>query len=466
MNLIQQTRLVIETQTPMAINSGLREVGFDSQLARDANGLPYIPGTSIAGVWRNLAERLLDKSVADLWFGSTERRSTLAISDGVLLDSKQNLVKGLVSKADINADELLKVLVLARPHHRDRVALNDRGVASETAKFDQILLPKGLRFCIDVRWQGEESQLTDWQALIALWQTKLFALGADTRNGLGQIKIIGCAEQSTDLTDVSTVHPANKIRDFYTQPLPSSHNLNEVDVAPICAMTLQAESYWRFGSGTQLLNAQQTDADIISYSEPSVIWRNGQADWQGNKPVLCGSAIKGIIAHRVAFHYNQLTERFAETIADENHDLWQSRPEALSQLFGQNEVIDKTNGNVITEAVAGRLIVEDSPVEFNQEDISVRYHNSIDRFTGGVRQGALYSEELIYQPKLQVNVWLLPGKAIDPQVIQALELALDDIAYGYVPLGAGAGRSTSLMNPEPINYNKSQLSRLSQEVGL
>ena len=60
MNLIQQTRLVIETQTPMAINSGLREVGFDSQLARDANGLPYIPGTSIAGVWRNLAERLLD----------------------------------------------------------------------------------------------------------------------------------------------------------------------------------------------------------------------------------------------------------------------------------------------------------------------------------------------------------------------------------------------------------------------
>lgn len=457
------TRLVIETKAPMAINSGHRETSFDTQLVRDANGLPYIPGTSIAGVWRNLTTRLINDSMAELWFGSTEQRSRITIGNGQIVNSQNEAVSGLISGTQIEQDSILSKLILARPHHRDRVAINDRGVASEKAKFDQILLPKGVRFCIELQWFGEDDLESEWQALLALWQTKLFALGANTRNGLGQVSLVGLQQQFIDLADLSGVHPADKITLFDQQPLPISHQLSQVQQTPLCELTLQGDAYWRFGRGSVLLG--NNEADIISYSEPSLVWQQGKAQWQSAQPVLCGSAIKGILAHRVAFHYNRLTERFAESLAEESNQTWETRPAALAQLFGQVEQFDEHN-NVLSEALAGRLIIEDSPVEFNPDEVTVRYHNSIDRFTGGVRKGALYTEELLYQPILTVRIWLLPGKAIDSILYQAFERTLDDLAQGLLPLGAGAGRGVSLLKPQPITYHKENLVRLTTEVGL
>ena len=61
-------RYIIETTSPMAINSGRRETGFDTQLARDANDLPYIPATSFTGVWRHLTQSLLGEKQVKQWF--------------------------------------------------------------------------------------------------------------------------------------------------------------------------------------------------------------------------------------------------------------------------------------------------------------------------------------------------------------------------------------------------------------
>ncbi|MFA0704086.1 RAMP superfamily CRISPR-associated protein, partial [Vibrio sp. 10N.222.48.A8] len=55
-------------------------------------------------------------------------------------------------------------------------------------------------------------------------------------------------------------------------------------------------------------------------------------------------------------------------------------------------------------SVAGSLWVEDADIEY--EHIVIRHHNSIDRFTGGVRKGALYSEELLYQPRFTISMYL------------------------------------------------------------
>lgn len=458
MTVLKLARIVIETQTPMAINSGLREVGFDSQLARDANGLPYIPGTSIAGVWLNQASKpnpTQQKINTEKWFGSTQQRSLLKISNGVLVDSEGKLVKGLVLPSKIENDALLSRLSQARPHHRERVAINDRGVAADKAKFDQILLPKGIRFCVDISFESEQLDTGEWQRLLSLWHSRLFALGADTRNGLGQIKVIGVQEAHIDLSDLTETHPADKISEFFANPLPTSHTLSEQET-PLIELQLKVDGYWRFGRGTQLLNTNGLDADMISYSEPSVSWQDGIPCWQDPEPVLCGSAIKGILAHRSAFHYNRITERFAETLADKTNQEWETRPDALADLFGK---IDDAH----QASKAGRLMIEDSPIEYKPEQVTVRYHNSIDRFTGGVRRGALYSEELLYEPTISVRIWLLPGEPIEQNLVQALEATMDDLTNGLLPLGAGAGRGTSLIKPtDPIG--KGTLAHLSSEA--
>ena len=40
------TRVVIEAATPLAVGTGNKSVLTDALVARDLNGLPYIPGSS------------------------------------------------------------------------------------------------------------------------------------------------------------------------------------------------------------------------------------------------------------------------------------------------------------------------------------------------------------------------------------------------------------------------------------
>ena len=47
-------RFVIEAKTPLAVGSGEKDITTDALVATDVNGLPYIPGTAIAGVVRSM----------------------------------------------------------------------------------------------------------------------------------------------------------------------------------------------------------------------------------------------------------------------------------------------------------------------------------------------------------------------------------------------------------------------------
>ena len=46
-------RIIIEAKTPLNIGSGVKGIKSDSLVLRDINGLPFIPGTTIAGLLRH-----------------------------------------------------------------------------------------------------------------------------------------------------------------------------------------------------------------------------------------------------------------------------------------------------------------------------------------------------------------------------------------------------------------------------
>lgn len=462
MSKVYLTRLIIETQSPMAINSGNREVGFDSQLARDANNLPYLPATSIVGVWRNLAQHIMPDQV-DTWFGytgknqtqtNTAQSSVLTVSDGVIHNSKNVPVTGLLTPAQIEQDELLSLLVQARPFHRERVSINDRGVAKNTGKFDQILLPKGVRFCVDIKFYDDklsndiDTYKAQWKALVNCWQHPLFVLGASTRNGLGKVKIVANNTQEIDLTKPKKA--IDHLRKFAEKTtIPTHCNLPESEEKCFAKLPLKALDNWRCGSGSVLLGKHQTDKTIsmITYSESNVVWTNmknkSKAYISAPSPVLCGSSIKGILAHRIAFHWRKheankgQANMWAHQMEDAHHQEWEKRPEVLKNLLGYAD--DQHHEN----SLAGSLYVEDCDVHFT--DTVIRHHNSIDRFTGGVRKGALFSEELLYQPEFTLKLNIKPNTVLSNSLKQALIDTLDDLKQGLLPMGAGSGRGTSLV---------------------
>lgn len=446
MTIQQYVRLVIETQSPMAINSGGRETGFDTELARDANGLPYIPATAIAGVWRHLAAAHLEANTLNCFFGTTDASSVLTISDGVIHNSRNRPMRGLLPETAISGDPLLSLLAEARPLHRERVAINDRGVAKDTGKFDQILLPAGLRFSIDFAFRPRDnSGLAEdaWHGLLSLWQDRGFCLGSTTRNGLGQIRVIASETLKLDLA--TGPESGKKLQGFRTSVRsPEKLDIKFSQAAHthlLASLPLKALDNWRCGTGSVLLGQHNVDrVDMLTYSEPRITWKNGQGILGRPKPILCGSSIKGILAHRVAFHYRRRRGIWAEDMADAANDQWETRPDALHALFGHAE--DEKNDQ---KGAAGQLYVDDCTVNYTQT--VVRQHNSIDRFTGGVRKGALYNEELLYQPEFVVKVWLRSGTTLPESLKLALEDTFNDLKTGLLPMGAGSGRGASLVIP-------------------
>ncbi len=448
---ITLTHLVVETQSPMAINSGGRELGFDTQLARDVNGLPMLPASAIAGVWRHLCQRLLGEAMAQKWFGTTEQAARFVIGHGQLLDKRSQAVAAYVDEAVIQADPILSFCAQTQPHYRDRVALNDRGVAKNTAKFDQILLPTGLRFALLLQWhtqpRGDGQIQTDaeWEQLLGLWQSPQFALGSSTRNGLGQLKVVHSQQRQFDLSQGPEV--GQQLQQFRQQVGTRQHDLQELLRAaapqPFARLSLQALDNWRCGRGSERLGAVDANAhkvDLLSYSEPRFEWLAGHAQALKQQAVLCGSSIKGALAHRIAFHYRRHTHQWADDMGAWTHQDWQARPEALRALLGHADEHEHHASQ------AGVLWVQDAPLRF--EHTLVRHHNSIDRFSGGVRHGALYSEELLYQPSFELQLFLsVAPETLAPEVLAALNDTIADLRLGRLPLGAGSGRGNSLLMP-------------------
>ncbi|MBL0689569.1 MAG: hypothetical protein JJW02_09105 [Pseudoalteromonas sp.] len=501
-NKVYLTRLIIETTSPMAINTGNRETLFDSQLARDVNNLPYIPATGIAGEWQSIARQTLltdnltkDTAESDLaqWFGftnknsqdssknqnkTTSQASSLTISDGVLHNSNNEPVQGLLTHEKINQDKVLSVLIQTRPHLRERVSINDRGVAKDTGKFDQILLPAGVRFCIDIKFFNDKLQnnlseneiATQWQKLLSCWQHPQFAFGSSTRNGLGKIKIIASEQQVIELSNNSNASEASKALTAFAK---RKNIPNKLDLPPseqiklFANLPLKALDNWRCGSGTQLLDKEnkakpEKSVSMISYSEAKFNWSNNKATFGEPIAMLCGSSIKGILAHRLAYHLRRHQGVWAEDMSEATHEQWQTRPEALQDLLGiSHEEHDKS--------LAGKLFVEDSPITY--QHTTIRHHNSIDRFTGGVRKGALFTEELLYQPEFTLKLSLQAGTQLTPELNAALIDTLNDLKNGLLPMGAGSGRGTSLVmvnNSKQwlIDFDQVQIKQIKAEANI
>lgn len=89
-------KFTIEAETPVSVGSGEKGLLIDRLVAKDANGLPYIPGTSLTGVLRHSLYN--EKFINDI-FGFEGKKgmgSRLIISSAYLVgDDGKTVIEGL-----------------------------------------------------------------------------------------------------------------------------------------------------------------------------------------------------------------------------------------------------------------------------------------------------------------------------------------------------------------------------------
>ncbi len=150
-------KVTLEAKTAHAIHTGHGDTTHDSLVVRDANGLPTLVGTSLAGVLRHQYQHQYGEKSAQSLFGYANgndgQTSWLNIGWGLVHNSQNKAKEGLLTDSEL-ADSLLDLLKNDKPIVRQRVRLNDKGTSVDSGKFDVTLIPAGVRYSFLVKLLG------------------------------------------------------------------------------------------------------------------------------------------------------------------------------------------------------------------------------------------------------------------------------------------------------------------------
>lgn len=386
--------IVIEADTPIKVGSNASDFWLDSPVQRDWNGLPMILGTSIAGVLRK--DFGGDKN--DI-FGK-DNGSKVIFSNALLVDENGKVCEKLL----LEKSDFLKIF--DNLPIRDHTAITDRGTAKEHAKFDEEVVYKGTRFKFSIEFIEENKATFD--AILDLLSNPAFRLGGGSTKGFGKFKICEIKTKLTSLENYSS--SLNQILSHceeYTTKQSTSNTHTTY------TLTLKPDEFFMFGSGFG-----DGDADMTPVHEQVVDYANKKLS---DKQILIpASSIKGAIAHRTTYHLNKL---LGNTIEAKNG------LESVKEIFGEAK-----NSKQNIAGSKGKILISDC---FKKEGGQTKTfdHVSIDRFTGGAIDGALFQEKTIADDGESYTIDILLENNIDKSYIDAFESALKDITTGMLPLG-------------------------------
>lgn len=414
--ILYLARVAIETLSPLSLRTGA-DASSDLNIATDANGLPVLPGTVLAGACQRVSAQ------------RTTACAVPAFTWGHIHDSRNVPVDGLDSERHWQRDPLLAAFFLRDLPRRGHIRLGDRSSALQRARSERPALPPGHRFTFEMALRGPDGPelaacWEDWKAALA---SEDLRLGGAASAGCGRIRVERHAEARFDLRVAADFHAHARHPRRLDQP---SAILRE---RPPAARTggqgwlrlellLAAEDFWRCGGGdTPLLHCGGM-GDALPYTGERILWAGGQGRIVRHRVVLPASAIKGALAHRTAFHFNRLT---GGGEGDGNP--------AVRHLFGH---VDAAGGS----AQAGGLRIDDVAID---DPVPARLiHNSLDRFTGGVREGVLFTEEALFGQSLPVHLRMArpTWETATQSIRRAFRAAVDDLLQGRLSLGAAGSR--------------------------
>lgn len=474
-------RVTLQFLTPFAVRSGRGDLFSDSVFVTDANGLPAIPGSSIAGMLRHAAAAVLGDgtvermdpdqekhvflNVVEHLFGTSAGRdrdagfgSRLTVSWAAIHDRADRPVDGMRDPYGPMADD--PVLENARAGVlRDHVRIDHRGGPADRGKFEETLVAAGHRFTVELVLSGNEEDASAMDALLGLLSSPGLRLGGGGRRGYGAFMVVAVRRRAFDLRDEAGFDAFSALPVDLGDAGPLEPNGIPESVPPAGSAAIVLDGFgprdrWLCGGGTA-----ETGEDFAPVAERIVMWKSaGVTGWAGEVTeapvhVVPASGIKGALAHRLSWHSNLLAARRGAR-------LWADGaggPDPAAVTGPANPAVLALLGRVKHKnerGYAGRLLLDDLFLSDGAVRTASVHHVSQDRFTGGARRGRLFSERV-----LEPDPWpgayrltLMPRpKEDDPkeeaaavareaEALDALAATLVDLRRGRLFFGAGSSR--------------------------
>ncbi|PZX48288.1 RAMP superfamily CRISPR-associated protein [Algoriphagus chordae] len=506
----KNARIHLEAESAFAINSGKVGLIRDNEILRDSNGLPYIPGTTLAGILRHLSGNLEETAQVFGSGGKDGEGSKVMISSACIIGEEGLVIEGLQSLPQTDFYSHFQKLPF-----RDHVAISEKGAAVKGAKFDEEIIFKGTRFVFDLELICNSAKETSWDSLMDTLFDPDFRIGHGTRKGLGQFKILPDSHQVC-----YNLNLEEDLENYLKKPsslngkLPGDRKQinsleNNFDDYQSEKIELIPVNFFLFGAGFG-----DMDVDHTSKREKIVSWVDGKPKITEKEFIIIpATSIKGALAHRVMYHYNYKTENFIQSSKGSEEkdtsmdiELLLNKLQSLSQetelteettdekfsamlevisnfQFDQDETWITYEKNLTNEldhrsrkgkvadqskkvirdlfgyagdqeqeqgqGQRGNVLVEDCYIPYQEDQEKIFNHVKIDRFTGGASSSALFQEKAYYYPK-SISLQILVKKSIfdlDPNYSVAWEKAIEELKSGQIPLGGMTTKGHGLFKP-------------------
>lgn len=380
-------KIIFELASPLAIGSGDNE-NTDKDLIRDANGCPYIPASSVAGVIRDILSKT-DEKKADFYLGDVKinrgNNGSEYISESRIIFYDATIITGHVAPKP-------RVTV------RDSVALDEYKTAKKGAKFDMEVLEPGVQLVTFIEQNYFSENDEDYGMYIAkafLYDRPVF--GGKSMRGYGTICNTAVFAKTFDLS--RDVADWLEFDIYDTRTIWDGCELPDKDVDNVREITLQLKlkggiSIRRYTTKVSKGESSEPDMEQLTVGEDQI-------------PVIPGTSWAGAVSHRM-----------------EEFGIRDSNKEAIFGSVNESKAASKAR----------------SKISFSESRISggnfkIISRNSIDRFTGGTVDGALYTEKTYYGGLTELKIGWHSDEAMEDSAKKALAATLADLHYGFLAVG-------------------------------
>ncbi len=395
----------IECLSPLHIGSG-QDIHSDMDIMRDKDGKIFIPATSLIGVLRH--------TILEKCFNGHENLDFKKCWGYTSEDEGQQSAI-CCDNLEINGDDTQIV-------KRDGVRIDNKtGLATDQGKFDFELLERGAKF--DLRMEFTYNADTEHyikktaRTIYELMVKGQISLGAKTIAGFGKITL---PEESAKIYLFDFEKNKKNVYNWLTRNFTDDNLIKKEDLpASFSFKERQFSVMARFILKNSLI--------IRSYNDEAELSDATQLK-SGKDLVISGPSLKGAIRARA--------ERIVNTLELKNGC------EIITELFGFVEENLKEKDCEMPEkfkrlkAKKGKIRIQEIYLEPEKFPAELQARIKIDRFTGGVIEGALFDSMPIFAPE-QAEYLTLRMEIDDYYDSEAglLLLVLKDLWSGDLPVG-------------------------------
>lgn len=420
--IIDKYRVEVKTTAPLHVGSTDREE--NEVLLHPVTDEPFLQASSIAGVLRTISEMVNGTKETSALFGSsyqnddeTDRGSRVIISDGKM---KPATVK-MEYRPRVKIDPFSGTVSSSKTGGSE----NDVG-----HKFGMELIGTGAEivFFLYLFRLEQEPCKEDLEKVLAVLKTGQVQFGGQKTNGGGFLEIkslkyhrfdmkTGAGRRdwaNEELMDISTDNTGSIPK--YVDVSEDLPNLSSERTAYIVRLTGKTEG---------ALLVRGIAAEGVGKDAPDAENMKNAA----GKYIVPGSSLKGTIRSRMTYIAKYL-----------------NKSGIIEKIFGRT-------GSTGDTGTSGSLVFKD--IVLNDETKNLQqYRIHVDKFTGGVMHGGLFSEKTV-GGDISAEILVRNGTCSDAAA-GLLLLALRDLAVGMINIGSGYNVGRGFITADKVSISALQ----------